>query len=694
MSSRLPGPGGTVSAVRQWLTVLVIVINLGYLRESLACDEASQSVTLGLTLLLGLAQLSWYRYRIQLSNALLAPVVLVVVLSLISYLLPHHWVVTEWLLELARYLSPAPEIVNWRPTLPDTMIVTFLVMGLLLRTRSSFGVPIYHAIAALLLITEPLMTAYGKPPRLVETGSHAGVFVVLGLLLAIQFFGVVRHWKHNSGSIHRSIWPALVFSVLVVWLWHSSEINANRQMVTRGEQLLKAMSHHLTEEVMGNRNAIHRLARFWHVMGHPPSQRQWQDIAGMYHDDFRYLVNIEFLTPDGRVSQVFPETPQHSIWIGQGLDRQIAAEYIQAQVQQALLNGKEWHSGLLPLTQGVPGFLHYIPVRDSNGVSIGVLCMVMALPELLDTLHEIPEAHSRDFFVMAYLNHQLVREWPAEGTVTPWSFTVSLELLGQPLQLVMQPSSRMLRETSRQPAVTLVLGLVLSCLLYLLLFSHHRMIRQHHSVRLANVELRREVRRRTRLQQRLEWLAHHDELTGLPNRRDVVRQMDALKHAFPVSIIIADIDHFKRVNDCLGHREGDRVLGLVARAGAMAVGQAGTFARYGGEEFIAMLPTSDLDTASRIAEDIRHEVRKLMLRHADGSLLTISLGVATQEQAPLNIDRLAQLADRALYAAKNNGRDQVNIADVDGSDKAERPDRRGRMNNNHWPEPQTAHASA
>jgi diguanylate cyclase (GGDEF)-like protein len=160
-----------------------------------------------------------------------------------------------------------------------------------------------------------------------------------------------------------------------------------------------------------------------------------------------------------------------------------------------------------------------------------------------------------------------------------------------------------------------------------------------------------------------------DGLTGLPNKRAVT---DALKRTVaqasttqaPLALLLIDLDHFKQINDTRGHAVGDQVL---ANVGAMlrSVLRAQDFAgRNGGEEFAVLLPDTEIATALAVAERIRIAVAEISLPGSDVSV-TASIGVAGFPDHASTVDRLERLADAALYLAKRQGRNRVELANVD-----------------------------
>lgn len=160
--------------------------------------------------------------------------------------------------------------------------------------------------------------------------------------------------------------------------------------------------------------------------------------------------------------------------------------------------------------------------------------------------------------------------------------------------------------------------------------------------------------------------ATYDFLTGLLNRGEIVAWLDrelvrGRREATPVGIILADIDHFKNVNDSLGHSAGDAVLREVARrlkSGLRVYDGAG---RYGGEEFLLILPGCDLETTVRRAQQIGRLVSATGVMSPKGSVeITVSMGVTCAGGGSnTSVESLLNEADVALYRAKENGRNRV-----------------------------------
>lgn len=167
---------------------------------------------------------------------------------------------------------------------------------------------------------------------------------------------------------------------------------------------------------------------------------------------------------------------------------------------------------------------------------------------------------------------------------------------------------------------------------------------------------------------RLRRLAYVDNLTGLANRhgfalmlRSEIRR--ASRDGIPLALLLCDVDHFKRLNDELGHQAGDAVLSALGRVLSGYCRRAGDLAaRYGGEEFALVLPGAAFQDAMGIAERLRRSVEGFLIRKAQQAYsgITLSIGVTTfHSRTPCSPSALVRAADEALYRAKNVGRNRT-----------------------------------
>ncbi len=167
----------------------------------------------------------------------------------------------------------------------------------------------------------------------------------------------------------------------------------------------------------------------------------------------------------------------------------------------------------------------------------------------------------------------------------------------------------------------------------------------------------------------MEEMATRDSLTDLANRRSFRSSLKDefnrfLRFGDPVSLLLADLDHFKKINDTYGHPRGDTVLKETARIILDAMRAVDLVARFGGEEFVVIMPSTDLDGACIAAERVRAAIEA---HHFEGlpeaGVITVSIGVARLLEDVEDMDVLIKMADDALYRAKESGRNRVEGAE-------------------------------
>ena len=165
-------------------------------------------------------------------------------------------------------------------------------------------------------------------------------------------------------------------------------------------------------------------------------------------------------------------------------------------------------------------------------------------------------------------------------------------------------------------------------------------------------------------ERRMESMAHTDPLTGLLNRRSMEQRLREAAHGFQrtgraFSLVMADVDRFKRVNDLHGHATGDRVLRAVADLFGERLRGHDAVARWGGEEFLLLLPETDLPAACEVANRLRAAAEARLSNVAGlGDSVTLTFGVAVFDR-PMRVDACLKQADEALYAGKAEGRNRV-----------------------------------
>ena len=181
-------------------------------------------------------------------------------------------------------------------------------------------------------------------------------------------------------------------------------------------------------------------------------------------------------------------------------------------------------------------------------------------------------------------------------------------------------------------------------------------------------DLEKEKTELVRTREQMRHFAEHDGLTGLWNHRIIVERLRgevdrSMRDGSPMAVILADLDYFKHINDAMGHVSGDMTLRETGAIFQRAVRSYDWVGRYGGEEFLLILPGSTLEAARDRAEHLRKTLEKTTLGEGDRRFsVTASFGVAAG--LPTNYEEMIQLADAALYRAKNNGRNCVVATEI------------------------------
>jgi diguanylate cyclase (GGDEF)-like protein len=231
-------------------------------------------------------------------------------------------------------------------------------------------------------------------------------------------------------------------------------------------------------------------------------------------------------------------------------------------------------------------------------------------------------------------------------------YFVSSRIKGTPWRILMRvPAAQLFASVDgigRWIGWVAVGGLALAGLAIILLID--RLIQGRRKLAVMNGELNR--------------LAHVDPLTGISNRRAINRALEAAlsasrRHGFKLSIMMIDIDHFKQINDTFGHDRGDVALCQVARLLQDGIRAEDVIGRWGGEEFLVTMPSTGLDGAIALAQRLRASVADSQPEHPPDSIVPVTITIGVTEWAGEQADDLIRAADRALYAGKLVGRNNV-----------------------------------
>jgi diguanylate cyclase len=196
----------------------------------------------------------------------------------------------------------------------------------------------------------------------------------------------------------------------------------------------------------------------------------------------------------------------------------------------------------------------------------------------------------------------------------------------------------------------------------------------YHSVR--DDQRRRDAMERERLElmresDSMRYQAEHDSLTGLWNHRIIVERLReemnrSRREESPLSVVLIDVDHFKKINDSYGHMAGDTVLQELSTVFTGSLRPYDHVGRYGGEEFLLILPGCEIESALSRAEQLRAAVESASIMDGETMLqVTASFGVASAFPSNYEAETLIRIVDAALYRAKSSGRNCVIAAEVD-----------------------------
>ncbi len=173
---------------------------------------------------------------------------------------------------------------------------------------------------------------------------------------------------------------------------------------------------------------------------------------------------------------------------------------------------------------------------------------------------------------------------------------------------------------------------------------------------------------RRQLEEDLEFQSLHDSLTGLDNRRALEQQLEeelkrAARYGHDLSIFLLDLDYFKKINDNYGHKAGDIVLMEVAAVLEDLFRDCDHVARYGGEEFVVVLQETAREKAEKLAERVRKRIAEHPIEiEADIELrIIVTIGIATFPEHANSWERLLDVADKAMYVAKGDGRNRCRV---------------------------------
>ncbi|MDI4637128.1 MULTISPECIES: GGDEF domain-containing protein [Halomonadaceae] len=648
MSLRLLTPASLLLCCLALATIVIAGLS-----QDIGFTDPSLVPTLALTL----AKLAWLCHWPYLARSIATVTLACLTLGLLSYLLPEYWVTTSHWQTIAAWLQPGANLEDWRAPLHATLCLMLLGGAQLTGRRAALGSPMLIGLALLMWLAQLDVGLMPTTQWVVDYAADPAALMAMGCLLAAHAVRLVSTLIAERQLLIRPMSMALLLGCLALAFSQHLQYLEDRRLHDVLKQENHRLADHLSGEIGDHLSAMRRFVNGWRLMESPPDVDSWALMAEPLYRDFGYFVNIALVEPGSRIRYVYPMDAANRRLLGIKLSESQPAG--RAAQRRALIDHQEAITDVIPLLQGQYGIIYYLPTRIATGRFIGASAMVLSLQALTDTLTEAIDTR-RTRLELRQGTKSLAILGPDDGN-RAWANTAQIHIGDHPLTLTTQPSRlRLLEYHARLPAVSLTTGLGLAYLLFLVLFSHRHLAIQHSLLHDSHAQLRLEIEARGRLQQEIEWLARHDELTNLANRRMLMETLKAQHNARPLCVMICDLDHFKRINDSLGHLTGDEYLKRLGALGeAVATQAGGLFARYGGEEFILLLPGCDTARGLQVAEELKASLQSADLKHHDGAALTMSIGLTALERGPLDIATLMQVADMALYQAKEQGRNRI-----------------------------------
>ncbi|WP_234004350.1 GGDEF domain-containing protein [Chromobacterium vaccinii] len=519
--------------------------------------------------------------------------------------------------------------------------------------------------------------------------SDSIIIRLLALSLAIMIFGVLSRYYALGSFLRQDL----------------GQVVSEQQLALAGY-----VAHDIDDKIRQRKALLSRLATALppELLDQPDALRAW--LKERYQYQPLFSIGLFVVRPDGRVIADYPEVP-HRMQVNYG-DR----DYIRQSLQGRFYIGK----AITGRSSGVPVLPMSAPVQASGEVpAVLVGVTAIAAPGFLDLLQQSRIGDHRDsFLLISPRDHQIITASQSELTLQPTPEPGRDPLHDQAMAgyrgaavaatqqgeeevraIVQVPSTgwlvvaklpgrdafatvaRVQSFTLRQALIAFVVFSLLACGgMYIVLRPLFRAAR--HADRMTRGELpleplpihrkdevgyliasfNRLLRKLEDKQTELAQMAHHDSLTGLPNRlllsdRLHVALAQAQRRETRLALLFMDLDSFKMINDTLGHKAGDKVLWQAAQRLSGTVRQSDTLARIGGDEFVLLL--SDLDDK---AEDIARTVADKCLEAFDTPFLVsgtscqlgISIGIAIGDGYS-NPDSLLQAADQAMYRVKKTG---------------------------------------
>jgi diguanylate cyclase (GGDEF)-like protein len=481
--------------------------------------------------------------------------------------------------------------------------------------------------------------------------------------------GFLAAWIKSDeiGSSCDKLWIAMSTGMAIllasVFLWQALVAQQDAQLELSLAGTANFVRDDIATRVTGDIRALERMARRWEANG-GWREAVWGSDAESYAVDMPEFQAIEWIDPTMHVRWVRPVHGNERI-VGFNVLAGTPRRYA---VLEARRSGRVTLSRPVDLIQGGAGFLIYVPITV-HGRFAGMIAGVCKFSNIMARL---PPRIKERYDVDMLAGGQTVYDGPVSGA-GPWLLrSRAIAFDNQQWNLRITPT-RATVATYRTPLpeMLLVAGVLIAVLMVIMIrvtqIAHDTASDLRGSRRTIDdfvVVLEFQKAELENANMELTEIAATDGLTGVKNRRAFTERLDeqfayARRHNVPLSLILADIDEFKRLNDVFGHQVGDDVLKQIAGVFHDTVREYDFVARFGGEEFAVLALHTDTHGATVLAERLRTAVESFSWT---SRAITISVGVAPLTPGMVDADALVKEADDALYRSKARGRNTVTVA--------------------------------
>lgn len=462
----------------------------------------------------------------------------------------------------------------------------------------------------------------------------------------------------------------LVFSCLGALLWTAARAHDQRQLQLALQVETTNIAQQFKDDLRTHVQALIRMAGR-RAFNPTINQDEWQADADEYRQHFPYYQAIEWIGPDMRIRWVDPLKGNASV-IGYNVAFNPARKRA---LDDAAVTGKVDISNILDLHQGGTGVVVYAPIgrgKDFNGFIAGVFHLRNLLNGLLS------DDVTRDFAVTVRDDvGRALSLKPSDELVKGFHDNSPLDVFDLHWTLTLEPTRQWVDARRSEWSELVLTAIVLSGLLLTVMsLLAQAAIRRKQVLQETRDALRAEIDQREMVQCDLERAANFNPLTGLPNRRyfmeelqEAIRQSANSEHN--LGLILLDLDRFQTLNDTLGHQHGDAMLKAVAHRLRRITGPRISLAHPGADEFIYCLrdingPQDIVPLVSRIRTcfDAPFEIEGIQHQ------ITATMGIALFQESGQDADTLLRNADIALYRAKENGRNNYQFFTMDMHQRA------------------------